>query len=103
VLNTFLMNYCGIKKDLILFVADASPHKQGKYLPGSHIPLVNEDAIRETQPDVVLILPWNIRDEIMSQLSYIRKWNGKFAVPELQIIWLGIYLSMKRSKKRLRW
>ena len=83
-----LLNYCGIKKDLILFVADASPHKQGKYLPGSHIPVVNEDAIRETQPDFVLILPWNIRDEIMSQLSYIRQWDGKFAVPvpELQII-----------------
>jgi len=83
-----LLNYCGIKKELILFVADASPYKQGKYLPGSHILVVNEDVIHKTQPDVVLILPWNIRDEIMSQLSYIRKWDGKFAVPvpELQII-----------------
>ncbi len=83
-----LMNYCGIKKDLIIFVADASPHKQGKYLPGSHIPVVSEETIRETKPDFILILPWNIKDEIMSQLSYIKKWGGKFTVPvpELQII-----------------
>ena len=81
-----LLNYCGIKKDLIRFVVDASPHKQGKYLPGSHIPVVAEEEIKKTKPDFVLILPWNIKDEIIEQLSYIRKWGGVFvvAVPELR-------------------
>ncbi len=76
-----LLNYCGIKKDLILFVADASPYKQGKYLPGSHIPVVNEEMILETKSNFILILPWNIKDEIMSQLSYIKKWGAKFVIP----------------------
>lgn len=82
-----LLNYCGIKKDLIRFVVDASPHKQGKYLPGSHIPVVKEDEITRFKPDYVLILPWNIQDEIMNQLSYVRKWGGKFltTVPELKL------------------
>ena len=76
-----LLNYCGVKKDLIEFVVDASPHKQGMFLPGSHIPVVSERNIKETRPDFVLILPWNIKDEIMEQLSYIRKWSGRFVVP----------------------
>jgi len=76
-----LLNYCGIKKDLIRFVVDVSPHKQGKVLPGSHIPVVKEDEITRLKPDYVLILPWNIQDEIMDQLNYIRKWSGKFVVP----------------------
>jgi len=76
-----LLNYCGIKGDLIKFIVDASPHKQGKYLPGSHIPVVKEDEIARFKPDHVLILPWNIKDEIMEQLSYIREWGGKFVVP----------------------
>jgi len=82
-----LLNYCGVKKDLIDFVVDASPHKQGKFLPGSHIPVVAEEKIKSTKPDYVLILPWNIKDEIMEQLSYIHKWDGRFvtAVPELRI------------------
>ncbi len=82
-----LLNYCGIKKDLIEFVVDASPHKQGKCLPGSHIPVVKEDEMMRLKPNYVLILPWNIQDEIMDQLSYIRKWGGEFvtAVPELMI------------------
>lgn len=82
-----LLNYCGVKKDLIEFVADASPHKQGKFLPGSHISVVKEDEILKLKPDYILILPWNIKDEIIDQLSYIRKWGGKFvtAVPELKI------------------
>ncbi len=82
-----LLNYCGVKKDLIEFVVDVSPHKQGKYLPGSHIPVVKEEEITRLKPGYVLVLPWNIRDEIMGQLSYIRKWGGKFvtAVPELKI------------------
>ena len=68
-----LLNYCGIKKDLVAFVVDASPHKQGKYLPGSHIPVVKEEEIRKVKPDYVLILPWNIQIEIEQQLKYIRK------------------------------
>ena len=76
-----LFNYCGIKKDLVDFVVDASPYKQGKYLPGSHIPVVAEEEIKKTKPDYVLILPWNIKDEITGQLSYIREWEGKFVVP----------------------
>ena len=83
-----LLNYCGIKKDLISFVVDKSPHKQGKYLPSSHIPVVSEDILREEKPDFILILPWNIKDEIMKQLSYITEWGGKFvvAIPKLTII-----------------
>jgi len=76
-----LLNYCGVRKDLIDFVVDASPYKQGKYLPGSHIPVVNEEAIKKHKPDYVLILPWNIKEEIMAQLDYIRAWEGKFVVP----------------------
>ena len=82
-----LLNYCGVKKDLIEFVVDASPHKQGKFLPASHIPVIKEDEIKRLKPDYVLILPWNIKNEIMDQLSYIRKWDGKFvtAVPKIEI------------------
>ncbi|TRZ87845.1 MAG: methyltransferase domain-containing protein [Methanosarcinales archaeon] len=76
-----LLNYCGVRKDLLAFVVDASPYKQGKYLPGSHIQVVSEEAIRRYEPDYVLILPWNIREEIMAQLDYIRAWGGKFVVP----------------------
>jgi len=83
-----LLNYCGVKKDLIEFVVDASPHKQGKFLPGSHIPVVKEDEITRLKPDYVLVLPWNIKNEIMDQLNYIRDWGGKFvvAVPDLKIV-----------------
>ena len=82
-----LLNYCGIKNDLIDFVADASTYKQNKYMPGSHIPIVTEAKIKETQPDFVIIFPWNIKEEIMDQLSYIRKWKGNFviAIPKLNI------------------
>ena len=76
-----LLNYCGIRKDMILFVVDASPHKQGKFLPGSHIPVVREEQLRNVKPDYVIILPWNIQEEITDQLSYIREWNAKFVVP----------------------
>lgn len=78
--NTML-NYCGIKNDLIDYVADISPYKQGRYLPGSRIPIAAPDRIRNTKPDYVLILPWNIKEEIMDQLSYIRDWGGKFVIP----------------------
>lgn len=82
-----LLNYCGVKKDLIDFVVDASPHKQGRFLPGSHIPVVKEDFIIQEKPDFIIILPWNIKDEITDQLSYIRQWNGRFvtAIPKMQI------------------
>ncbi|HEY4797494.1 MAG TPA: class I SAM-dependent methyltransferase [Bacteroidia bacterium] len=83
-----LLNYCGIKQDLIQFVIDASPFKLGKYMPASHIPVVKEEEIRKYKPDYVLILPWNIKDEIMKQLSYILEWKGKFVVPipQLEVI-----------------
>jgi hypothetical protein len=82
-----LLNYCGVKNDLIEFVVDASPHKQGRYLPGSRIPIVDEHYIRCEKPAYVLILPWNIKDEIMEQLSYIDAWGGVFvtAIPSLQL------------------
>ncbi len=83
-----LLNFCGIKNDLIDFVVDANPSKQNKYLPASHIPVVDEKSILEQKPDYVIIFPWNIKDEIIQQLSYIRGWGGKFviAIPHLQIL-----------------
>jgi SAM-dependent methyltransferase len=76
-----LLNYCGIKHDLIDFVVDANPAKQNKYLPASHIPVVAEAVLQERKPDFVLILPWNIKDEITQQLAYVREWGGQFVVP----------------------
>ncbi|MHC1700138.1 MAG: methyltransferase domain-containing protein [Humidesulfovibrio sp.] len=76
-----LLNYCGVKPDQIAFVCDASPHKQGLFLPGSRIPVLHPDALRQRKPDFVLVLPWNIKDEIMSQLDYIRSWDGRFVIP----------------------
>ena len=82
-----LLNYCGIKNDLVSFVVDANPHKQDKFLPASHIPVVNEAHLKANQPDFVLILPWNLKEEIAGQLSYIKEWGGRFviAVPELRV------------------
>ena len=82
-----LLNYCGIKKDMIDFVVDANPHKQNKFLPASHIPVVDEQYLKNKKPDFVLILPWNLKDEVTAQLQYIRAWGGKFVVPipELEI------------------
>jgi 2-polyprenyl-3-methyl-5-hydroxy-6-metoxy-1,4-benzoquinol methylase len=76
-----LLNYCGVKNDLIDFVVDANPHKQNKYLPASHIPVHAPPFIDEQKPDYVLILPWNLKDEITTQLSHISGWGGKFVVP----------------------
>src|ERR1700723_207004 len=81
-----LLNYCGIGKDLIEYTVDRSPHKQGRFLPGSHIPIYHPDRIRETKPDYVVILPWNLKDEIMEQLGYIREWGGRFVVPIPKVI-----------------
>jgi SAM-dependent methyltransferase len=76
-----LLHYCGIGKDLIEYTVDRSPYKQGRFLPGSHIPIYHPDHIRETQPDYVVILPWNLKDEIIEQLHFIREWGGRFVVP----------------------
>jgi SAM-dependent methyltransferase len=83
-----LLNYCGIKNDQIDYVVDANPHKQNKWLPASHIPVVNEAYLKESKPDYVIIFPWNLKDEIVKQLSYIKDWDGKFVVPipELEVI-----------------
>jgi hypothetical protein len=76
-----LLHYCGIGKDLIEYTVDRSPYKQGRFLPGTHIPIHHPGRIRETRPDYVLILPWNLKDEIMEQLQFIREWGGRFVVP----------------------
>ncbi len=83
-----LLNYCGVGRDFIDFTCDANPHKQGHVLPGTHIPILSPAAIRERRPDVVLILPWNIKDEVMEQLAYIGEWGGRFAArsPELRLV-----------------
>ena len=76
-----LLNYCGVRTDFIDFTVDRSAYKQGKFLPGTHIPIHPPDRIREARPDYVLILPWNFKDEIVQQMAYIREWGGKFVVP----------------------
>lgn len=76
-----LLNYCGIKKDMVDFVVDANPHKQNKFLPASHIPVVNEEYLKKEKPDFVIILPWNLKEEIAGQLEYIKEWGGRFVVP----------------------
>jgi len=76
-----LLNYCGIRADFVDFTVDRSPHKQGKFLPGTHIPILHPDRLREARPDYVLILPWNLKDEITAQLAYIREWGGRCVVP----------------------
>ena len=83
-----LLNYCGIRRDFIDYVADRNPHKQGMYLPGTHIPVSGPEKIVETRPDYLFILPWNLRDEVISQMSCIRKWGGRFVlpIPALEIV-----------------
>lgn len=83
-----LLNFAGIRPDLLPFVVDLNPAKQGKYLPGSRIPIVAETHIQKERPAYIVILPWNIRDEVISQLDYIRAWGGRFvtAVPELEVL-----------------
>lgn len=76
-----LLNYCGIRTDFIDYTVDRNPHKQGKFLPGTHIPIFSPDEITNSHPDYVLILPWNLKDEIISQNSYVYEWGGKFVVP----------------------
>lgn len=76
-----LLNYCGIGTDYLDYTVDRSPHKQGTFTPGTHIPIYAPDMIKRTKPDYVFILPWNLKDEIMEQMSHVRAWGGKFVVP----------------------
>jgi SAM-dependent methyltransferase len=83
-----LLNYAGVRPDLISFVVDRNPAKQGKFMPGSRIPIVDEDYLIKAKPDYICILPWNLKVEVLAQLSYIRDWNGKFvfSIPTLEIL-----------------
>ena len=76
-----LLNYCGIATDFIDFAVDRNPHKHGRFMPGTHIPILPVEALEKAQPDYVLILPWNLKAEIMRQVSFIGDWGGKFIVP----------------------
>jgi hypothetical protein len=76
-----LLNYCAIRTDFVDYTVDRNPYKHGRFTPGTHIPIFPVDRIRETKPDYLLILPWNLKDEIMNGMSYIREWNGQFVVP----------------------
>jgi hypothetical protein len=82
-----LLNHCGIRSDLLAYTVDRSPHKQGMFLPGTHIPIYAPERIAETKPDYVLVLPWNLREEISEQLSYVRAWDGRlvFPIPALEV------------------
>jgi hypothetical protein len=86
-----LLNYCGIRTDFLDYTVDRNPYKQGMYLPGTRIPIYAPDKIRETQPNYVLVLPWNFKDEIMEQMADIRDWGGQFVIPipEVQVIGEG--------------
>jgi len=75
------LNYCNIGLDHIDYVVDRSFYKQGLYLPGTHIPIKNPDEIKRTKPDYVLILPWNLQEEISNQINFIKEWDGKFVIP----------------------
>jgi hypothetical protein len=76
-----LLNYCGIRTDFLDYTVDRNTYKQGKFTPGTHVPIFSPDKIRQTRPDYLFILPWNFKDEIIKQMSYIRDWGGKFIVP----------------------
>jgi len=76
-----LLNYCGIRSDFLDYTVDRNPYKQGKFLPGTHIPIFHPDKIKETRPNYVLILPWNIKEGVMDQMSYIGEGDGRFIVP----------------------
>lgn len=83
-----LLNYCGIRADFIDYVVDKNPYKQNRFLPGSHIPIYGPEKLAETKPDYVLILPWNIKDEVMQQMQHIRSWGGQFvvAIPTVRVL-----------------
>jgi 2-polyprenyl-3-methyl-5-hydroxy-6-metoxy-1,4-benzoquinol methylase len=81
-----LLNYCGVRGDFIEFTVDRSPHKQGCYLPGTRIPILHPDKLREVRADYVLILPWNLKDEIIQQVAYVREWGGRFVLPIPEVV-----------------
>jgi len=83
-----LLNYCGVRTDFLDFTVDRSPHKQGRFLPGTRVPIHGPDRLRETRPDYVLILPWNLKEEIMEQMADVRSWGGRFvvAIPEVKVL-----------------
>ena len=83
-----LLNYCGIGTDFIEYTVDLNPYKQGRFLPGSHIPIYSPEKIMETKPDYLLILPWNLKDEIMQQMNFVRDWGCKFLllIPEVEVV-----------------
>ena len=76
-----LLNYCGVRTDFLDFTVDRNPYKQGRYLPGTHIPIHPPERLDEARPDYIFILPWNFKDEILEQLAYAREWGAKFIVP----------------------
>jgi hypothetical protein len=76
-----LLNYCAIRSDFLDYTVDRNPYKHGRFLPGTHVPIFSPERIRETQPDYLLILPWNLKEEIIKQNAFIREWGGKFVVP----------------------
>jgi SAM-dependent methyltransferase len=83
-----LLNHCGIRSDLLAYTVDRSPFKQGKYLPGTHIPIFSPERLADTKPDYILVLPWNLRTELIEQLSYVRQWGAQlvFPIPEIEIV-----------------
>ena len=83
-----LLNYCNIGRDFIQYTVDKNPHKQELFLPGTHIPIYSPEKIRETKPDYLLILAWNLKDEIIEEMDHIREWGGKFVtlIPDISII-----------------
>ena len=76
-----LLNYCGIRRDLLEYTVDRNPHKQGTYTPGTRIPILDPSHIDKTRPDFILILPWNLKDEIVASMSHVREWGARFVVP----------------------
>jgi hypothetical protein len=83
-----LLNYCGIRRDLLAYTVDRNPYKQGRYTPGTRIPVLAPERIAEDRPDYVLVLPWNLRGELIEQLGYVREWGGKlvFPIPHLNVV-----------------
>jgi hypothetical protein len=83
-----LLNHCGVRSDLLEYTVDRSPHKQGKFLPGTHIPIHHPDRIAADRPEFVLVLPWNLRTEITAQLGYVAEWGGQlvYPIPQLEVV-----------------
>jgi hypothetical protein len=83
-----LLNHCGVRSDLLSYTVDRNPVKQGMFLPGTHIPIYPPERLAQTRPDYVLVLPWNLREELSAQLDYVRSWGGRlvFPIPALEIV-----------------